>query len=83
MRKILEVTENSLSSDTSEEYNSTRVDKTKEILNEIIDLYNVQKGESLELRRRYLINEKYHTTAALLPAAVYDLCFIKAFNSKQ
>ena len=82
MRKILEVTENSPSSDTSEEYKSTRVDKTKEILNEIIDLYNVQKGESLELRRRYLINEKYHTTAALLPAAVYDLCFIKAFNSK-
>lgn len=83
MRKILEVTENSPSSNISEEYNSTRVDKTKEILNEIIDLYNVQKGESLELRRRYLINEKYHTTAALLPAAVYDLCFIKAFNSKQ
>ena len=70
-----EVNNGAPASHISDEYSQLRY-RAKELLKQLNSHYNVQKGESLELRECYLGNEKYHTKAALLPAALYDFCFL-------
>ncbi len=76
LQKVLnELNNGQPNSHIADEYQTVR-NKTKEILCDIRKHYNLALGSSIELRERYLIHEKYHTAAALMPAALYDFCFL-------